>query len=114
FRKIEEDSYKLKFTQVNVKNVLSDICFRFRPAAESKHLNIILQLPTEDIYMYLDKEALIKIVSNLLTNALKYALKKVEVSLTKTVTIKGVYVEIRVCDDGIGIADDMKEKVFEP
>lgn len=114
FRKIEEENYKLKFTKVNVKNLLSDICFRFRPAAESRNLNVTLQLPTEDIFIYLDKEALIKIVSNLLTNALKYGQKTVEVSLTKELTSVGVYVELKVCDDGIGIADDMKERVFEP
>ncbi|MCE1156260.1 MAG: hybrid sensor histidine kinase/response regulator, partial [Bacteroidales bacterium] len=36
FRKIEEQSYRLNFTKVELGKLLDDICFRFRPAAESK------------------------------------------------------------------------------
>ena len=114
FRKIEENSYTLKFAQVNINQLLSSICFRFRPATESKRVNIDLQLPTKEVYATVDKEALTKIISNLLSNALKYATKLIQIELTEDNQSTITFFEIKISDDGIGIADDMKEKIFEP
>lgn len=114
FRKIEENIYTLKFTQVHINQLLEDICFRFKPAADSKHLSINLSQSSCKIYACLDKEALTKIISNLLTNALKYAEKNIDVFLTEDSAENGVFFEIKVSDDGIGIPNELKKKVFEP
>jgi signal transduction histidine kinase/ligand-binding sensor domain-containing protein/DNA-binding response OmpR family regulator len=114
FRKIEENLYKLRFTQVNVNELLTGIYFRFKPASESRRITIELQLPPQQVLAYADKEALTKIISNLLSNALKYTNTTIHISLTEDKSVSGDYFEISMSDDGIGIPDEMKTLVFEP
>ena len=114
FRKIEERNYNLEFIQVNVSQLLEDICYRFRSTAESRRLTLNLELPNEKIYAFLDKEAFTKIISNVLSNALKYAANIIDVKLSEETTPSGVFFEIIVCDDGVGVNEEMTERVFEP
>lgn len=72
--------------------------------------DIILQLSETGEVFSGDKEVIMEVADNLLSNALRYAKKRVEV----IVQVK--YSELRICvrDDGIGFGEDAKEitKVF--
>ncbi len=114
FRKIENNVYKLKFEKENINEILSEICFRFKTAAISKNIKIDLHLPEQIFYVNLDKEAITKIISNLLTNALKFAKNQIDILLTEYTDGKTKLMEIIVQDDGIGIPEEFSEKIFEP
>jgi signal transduction histidine kinase len=68
----------------------------------------------ESIIAHLDKTQLIRVITNLVTNAnqalVNVAQPKIEVKIRE----ESKYVEISVADNGKGIADDVKDKVFEP
>jgi len=49
-------------------------------------------------------------VINLLRNAIRYAERRVEVSLVKF----GSGYEVRVCDDGPGVPEEGRSKIFQP
>jgi len=57
----------------------------------------------------LDPERLAQIVANLVENALRYARARVTVSVAR----RDAAVEVRVADDGPGIAPDERDRVFE-
>ena len=63
----------------------------------------------EDISVVTDEEAFTKIISNLLSNALKYA----KSSICITAIEKDSDIVITVTDDGIGITDQEKTKIFD-
>jgi DNA-binding response OmpR family regulator len=86
--------------------------YRFKPAAELRNISLKPILPVEEITVFVDKEAVIKIISNLLTNALKYATSKVIVTLS--IDAHASFFELAVADDGMGIEKEFHEKVFEP
>ena len=67
------------------------------------------QLPKDGIITVTDKEAVTKIISNLLNNALKYALSKIEIRLETSHDS----VFVRVISDGEKITDANKERIFE-
>jgi DNA-binding response OmpR family regulator len=69
-------------------------------------------LPPKPVVANIDKDALNKVISNLLSNALKFATQKIEIYLSENK--KAGTLEIRVIDDGPGIEEEMQEKVFEP
>jgi len=70
-------------------------------------------VPASHIYAYADAEALNKILSNLLNNAIKYAEKKVFLRLLPVNNDdKNFTVEIE--NDGYIIPAELKEKIFEP
>ena len=112
FRKAEEKGFSLDFKEVNLTNVLRETFLTFKPSAEKKKLEYTLCLPTRDISLSGDEEALTKILSNLANNAVKYAKGKVAVTLRPPSNKARIVIEVR--SDGVLIAKEMREKVFEP
>ena len=60
-----------------------------------------------------DKDAIIKILSNLLSNAMKYTPESGHITISSIAAKDGSSLEIRISDDGIGIAKDNQKKIFE-
>lgn len=79
-------------------------------AALSKNIDLLFE-STEPIEVEADKNMIDTIVRNLLTNAIKFTDKngKIAVSVQK----KHLNAEISVTDNGIGIPDRIKEKLFK-
>jgi two-component system sensor histidine kinase/response regulator len=79
-------------------------------AALNKNINLLFE-SAEIIEVEADKNMIDTILRNLLSNAIKFTDKngEVEVKLLKT----DQKVEIAITDNGIGIPDDIKEKLFK-
>jgi nitrogen fixation/metabolism regulation signal transduction histidine kinase len=72
------------------------------------------QTSAEKIYLQIDKTQLVRVVNNLVQNSI-YATKKVEhPEITVRVSENTTHVEIQVKDNGKGITEELKNKVFEP
>ncbi|HKZ66198.1 MAG TPA: HAMP domain-containing sensor histidine kinase, partial [Chitinophagaceae bacterium] len=113
FRQTETKGFSLDFTTVNINEILQEAYLTFEPVAKKRKLIYLMDMPATDIYTMADAEALNKIFSNLFSNAVKYADKKVDIKLiTPKKEDAFLYIEIR--NDGFIIPDDMKEKIFEP
>ncbi|MBM1105371.1 HAMP domain-containing histidine kinase [Aurantibacter crassamenti] len=68
----------------------------------------------DEIIAKLDRTQLIRVVTNLVKNAIQ-AMPEVEnPNITVTVSSEDEMVKIAVADNGIGIAEELKEKIFEP
>ncbi len=112
FRKIEENQYRLSFVKTNLNEFLTDIHLSFKATGIRNNIILNLVLPPKTIMANIDKDALNKVISNLLSNALKFAKQKIDIYLTDNG--KTGMVEIRVSDDGPGIDPALREKVFQP
>ncbi len=110
FRKAEMEGMKLNFTPVDVAGLLKETYIRFTPVATEKRLSFNLKSEPEEYEAIVDREALTKILSNLFTNALKFAEKEITVSLHAGETD---FFEIRVNSDGPLVPAEIKEKIFE-
>jgi signal transduction histidine kinase/DNA-binding NarL/FixJ family response regulator len=66
----------------------------------------------QDVYVQSDPMAINRLINNLIDNAIKYSSegKKIFVTLQKNDS----YVEFSVSDQGYGIPEELKEKVFQP
>jgi len=62
----------------------------------------------------LDRTQLIRVVTNLVKNAIQAVPEVDAPKITVAVSSVDENVKITVTDNGIGIADDLKEKIFEP
>ena len=113
FRKTETNSFRLDFRKVNITELLKDTYTDFAAVAKKRNLHYSIELPESDVYLYADEEALNKIFSNLVDNAVKYALEKVQIRLLPQDNNK-TDLTVEVENDGLAIPDDMKEKIFEP
>lgn len=113
FRKTETNSFRLDFSKVNITELLKDTFADFSAVARKRNLDYSIELPEVDTYLYADEEALNKIITNLVDNAVKYASHKVQIRLLPTEN-NNTEITVEIENDGLTIPDDMKEKIFEP
>ncbi|WP_222983448.1 sensor histidine kinase [Flagellimonas meishanensis] len=115
-------------TMSNIAGAFSN--FANMPAQKNETLNVvkIVKLALEifheeyihfisdeqEIIAKLDRTQLIRVITNLVKNAIQ-ALPDVESPrILVTVASEGNFVKISVADNGVGISDDLKHKIFEP
>lgn len=112
FQRVENLGFQLCFSNTDISQLVTDTYRRYQSAFEEKSLKSSLILPSETIYAKVDVEALVKVISNLLSNALKFADTVVNIELrnlpeTETFTIL-------VENDGELVGNLLKNKIFEP
>lgn len=108
YAKLEEGSPKLDWTMVDIKDVIQQIVRETN--ALGKSIAISAQVPATKIVAEADRRYLHRVLQNLAGNALRYAKSEIIIS---TWLKKGL-VYISVEDDGEGIPEADREKVFIP
>lgn len=113
FRKTEANKFRLNFTRNDINDLVSEAFYNFKTTAEQKNLNYKLEMPRIMLQAYVDTEAFGKILSNLITNAIKYSQKEVIVKLLPFNSDDSTFT-IETKNDGSLIPHNLKEKIFEP
>lgn len=82
------------------------------PLIQSQNGNIELHLEATKHFLDLDEVHISNVLFNLLDNAIKYSKEKPMITISSYNEEQWLIVEIK--DQGIGIANDLIETVFEP
>jgi ligand-binding sensor domain-containing protein/signal transduction histidine kinase/DNA-binding response OmpR family regulator len=114
FRKIEKQKFQLTFETQNVTRILEETILRFKPLIKLNNLTLKTEFSSNAIFAYIDKEALTKIISNLLTNAIKNASTFIHIFLTDHSTAEGGCFDLTVENDGEVVPAQKREKLFKP
>ena len=95
---------------VEVNSLLNNSIELLRFKASEKHQEIVLDPLSSIEQLYINREMIWRVISNLISNAIKFS------PVGETIQLKCVSesnnVQISVTDHGIGIPDEMKDKVF--
>tara|TARA_B100000427_G_scaffold315404_1_gene309485 strand:- start:458 stop:1399 length:942 start_codon:yes stop_codon:yes gene_type:complete len=92
---------------------LLDICRKsFLTQAESKKIDLQLDIPETDLKIFGDHVSIIQIVTNLVANAIKYTPAGGHVRMSAEETDDHITVHVR--DNGIGIPPDKLPTIAEP
>ena len=110
FQKIGANKLTMKFESVDITELLAGIVARFEVTFSLNRKELQLKSTEEQVWAAVDKEAITKILSNLLNNALKYASQNVLVELEKGEDS----FTIRVTSDGNKIPAEVSQYIFEP
>ena len=113
FRKTEKEMFRLNFIRTDVCELVESTFNLFLPLSEENMISVQLHSPVNQYFLAVDGEAVTKILSNLLSNALKFAESKVDIYLEPG-TEKDNILRIRVNSDGKLIPKEFSEKIFEP
>ena len=112
FSSLEQGKQSVKRTDFNVSELCDQIAAMFKPIAENKQLKFFYHRNiADDLYINSDALKIKQVVSNIISNALKYTIDG-EVHF-------GVYLinnklVFSVIDQGIGIPDEKIEEMFKP
>ena len=111
--KIDVGTLKMNFGNYDIVKVVEDITMSTVEYIESKGLKLIFDTNVEEKIISVDREKMERVILNLLSNAVKFSKDNGIIEVNVQVDeIKGV-TNIIVKDDGIGIAKNMQEKIFE-
>ena len=110
FRKIDKNGYSLTFSRTDMRGLVETVLERFRGL--NQDITVESDLPDGPMDYNVNPEAMVKILSNLLSNAYRYARKRITVRLSPD-RHKGGFV-LSVQDDGDGIRPEFRERIFEP
>ncbi len=112
FSSLEQGKQFIKRADFNVSELCDQLATMFKPIAENKQLKFFYHKNiSDDLYINSDSLKIKQVVSNIISNALKYTIEG-EVHF-------GVYLInnkliFNVIDQGIGIPNDKIEEMFKP
>lgn len=107
FQKLETTGETLRLSYCNINELFDSICLPFKSLAQNKAISFEWKQNTANLFLYVDKDKLHKIINNLLSNAYKFTSKGgyINVSLNKCYMPDNTTeaFSIRVTDTGYGI-----------
>ncbi len=107
----EDGALNMQRVEVDLCACLRDTCQLMARRAEERKQKLEVHCPDEPLKLSADADLLRRLVENLLDNALRYTPSRGRVQVIAQRV--GQDVEIRICDEGPGIPEDDKAKVFE-
>lgn len=107
--KIEGHS-EIEMTDFYINHLVTGVVENTRPLAEDKGLHLTQSTPTEDITLHANQEQLTRVISNLISNAIRYTR---EGHITVMLSADTNNVILRVVDTGIGISEEDHEQIFK-
>ncbi|SJN31064.1 ATP-binding protein [Psychrobacter sp. JB385] len=108
YAKLEEGSPKLDLEPVNLRELLEQV--ERETNALGKPIKIVTKLPSAKVTAIADRRYLHRVIQNLAGNALRYA----ETTIIISAGVKKGNAFVTVEDDGHGIPEADREKVFIP
>jgi len=109
--KLEAERFSLNFDNINLTGIIRESVESFIEPAQKKNIDIKTVISKEEIIIKAETNILMKILKNVLINALKYTQHGWIIVSADSQNGKAI---IRVEDTGIGIPQTDLEKIFEP
>ncbi|RDC56533.1 response regulator [Pedobacter chinensis] len=114
FRKAEEGHLKIYCRCENIVPFCHQIYKSFESLALTRQIAFNFSAPPEPVFIYFDSNQLEKVIFNLLSNAFKFTDDGGEISLAiDQVAENDHWIEITVIDNGRGIPENFKDRLFE-
>jgi len=110
--KVSSDQISFSPTRLDIKSVIQTALVHIKPFADQHGVKIRAEMPKDHPQVFADPRRLEQVLFNLLSNAAKFSESGGEV-LVK-VGRDEESLSISVTDNGIGISEGFKSKVFEP
>jgi two-component system phosphate regulon sensor histidine kinase PhoR len=107
----EQGKISIQHEKVDVKQVVEEVLDSMRLQFQKQLASVNFEVPDTDFIVEGDKMHLLSVLYNLLDNAVKYSKKApvITIKLSKTAEC----VELQVSDNGMGIAPEHSNKIFE-
>lgn len=116
FSKIEDGKMEIVPVQYDTESLITDLVNMIRERAEKKDILFKLDIDSKlPVSLYGDDVRLRQIITNILTNAVKYTSEGYVILRIRVAgrTVKDVILHVEVEDTGMGIKEEDKDTLFE-
>ena len=107
---IESGQAIMRLVPTSLKQVADDMIERFEPQAELKGIKIVSHVP-EKFEVLCDADQIKRVLGNLIHNAIKWSPADEAITITASEQVDEVTVS--VFDNGPGVPEDLRERIFE-
>ena len=109
--RLQSGKMEFKEESVDVRDVLTKVTEDLQMTATDKDLQLVYEAPVQPILMKTDSARLTQVVTNIVSNSIKYTESGViELECTK----EAAQLTIRIKDTGVGISAEDQKKLFAP
>jgi signal transduction histidine kinase/ligand-binding sensor domain-containing protein/DNA-binding response OmpR family regulator len=109
--KLEAGKLRLEASKSNIVSFIKGIALSFESLSEEKDITVKIFSEKEFIELYFDKEKMLKVLSNIFSNAYKFTPQDGKITVSIIENDKNV--EIKIKDSGIGISKEEIPKLFD-
>lgn len=109
--KLEAGDTDITFSRININEVCKENILSFYDILSQKDFTVEIKIPETDIFVKGDKEAIQRILLNLLSNAIRYGSDGNYLGVFLRQDKTNVYIDIT--DKGMGIEKEFADNVFE-
>jgi signal transduction histidine kinase len=107
---LESGSKNIRKQFFDITNVIRGSVEELEPAAKEKNIIIRSKGIEKEVLVYSDSDSVRMILDNLISNAIKFSPKDTEVTVTLSAEKGKAYISVK--DDGPGLSDEDKNKLF--
>lgn len=114
FRKTETHNKKLCVAKGNIAALVKEVGLKYKELNIKQNVEIVIELESEEMMLFYDREVVNTILDNLMSNAVKYTNSgKISLSLFTFCKNDVSYTEMKVEDTGVGIPEEELDRIFE-
>ena len=112
--KIESNDMELIIDNHNIKEIINELIKNFKNIAKEKNINLKYIIDSNNpVSIYTDLTRLNQILSNLISNSIKYSNKNSEVNINVIYNKKSHGINFEIIDFGMGISKEESNNLFK-
>jgi len=108
---LEARTAKFTLHRSEINSIVRDVCELYEPLAEQQKITLTTRCLNEDCFVDIDATSFQRAIANLLDNAIKYSPE--QSAIVVNVQCQAPFASIEVTDQGLGINEAEKERIFE-
>lgn len=108
----EREEVLLSKHEFDLVSAINDVISSFQIQLLSVKINLNKDPEIKSIFVYADQKKILWVINQLIENAIKFS--KGECKIEINLEIKGEFVKISINDNGVGIAENKLDEIFEP
>ncbi|UCD84863.1 MAG: GAF domain-containing protein [Deltaproteobacteria bacterium] len=110
-QKIEAGKIEWKYEDINLSDLLKETVEVFSGGARDKKIEIIERVEAKLPIISGDRDRLFQVITNLLSNAIKFSPEGGRIVVSAEANLDEILISVK--DNGRGIPEDMRERIFD-
>jgi Na+/proline symporter/signal transduction histidine kinase len=110
--KMEAGRMDWSLSEVDISAIIQEGVAAVQGLIKERNIELVMSLPSDRVVVKADKDQLIQVVVNLVSNAIKYC-DPLKGRIDLEVRVEDDRITVAVQDNGMGVPAPLKEKIFE-